>query len=81
MNILSDQYLKPPVREEFARAAPTRGDRDVLEAVRQRLQAELSLSLPFSGEELEWTLELTARARIFLDDLDRLTRWRIDHPR
>jgi hypothetical protein len=81
MSILGEQYLDARVREQLAHPVPGPADLDYLDAVRQRLQASLELVLPADAEDRDATLSLTAQTRVFLDAIDRLTRWRADHPR
>ena len=75
MVVMARQYLGRGNLEDLASPHPTEEDRARVEEVRRRLEDHFGVALR-TDPEMQRALELTCRARIFLDGFDRLTGWR-----
>ncbi len=76
MVIMARQYLGRKLLEELAHPHPTEDDHAHVEDARQRLADHFGVDLRPAEADLSRALELTCRARIFLDGFHRLTGWR-----
>jgi hypothetical protein len=74
--VMARQYLGRKLLEELAHPHPTEGDHAHVEDVRRRLADHFDVDLHPAEADLSRALELTCRARIFLDGFHRLTGWR-----
>ena len=75
MVVMARQYLGRGHLDDLASPRPTEEDRARVEDVRRRLESHFGVALR-ADSEMKRALELTCRARIFLDGFDRLTGWR-----
>lgn len=77
MVVMARQYLGRDHLEDLAQPRPTNDDRAHVNDVRHRLDDHFGLALHPDDAVMSRALELTCRARVFLDGIHRLTGWRI----
>lgn len=82
MLTIARQHMSGRAAAAIHTPAVTEGDRSAVARVAAGLEAALGRRFPppASAEEEREILRLAARARVFLDELDRLTRWRAFRP-
>lgn len=76
MVVMARQYLGREHLEDLASPSPTDDDVAHVDDVRRRLEQRFELTLHPDDATISRALELTCRARIFLDGFNRLTGWR-----
>lgn len=85
ITLIADQHLDDESQHQLESPGPGAEDQGLLQRMRARLVSDVpGLDLPRfdpEGDDAAAILELVARTRIFLDQLDTLTDWRVDHPR
>jgi hypothetical protein len=80
MNLVVARHMSGEVRDKFQHPKPERMDMKFLEDVRGRLIEGIGTEyLPNSAAADEAALVLACRLRLFLEEIDRLTGWSIDH--
>ena len=77
MVVMARQYLDRDHLEDLASPQPTEEDRAHVDGVRHQLEARFHIALHPDEAEISRALELTCRARAFLNGFHRLTGWRI----
>lgn len=75
MVVMSRQYLSKAVMSELAHPQPTDDDRGHVEDIRRRLEANFGTLAEPGDAAIDRALELTCRARVFLEACHRLTGW------
>ena len=76
MVVMARQYLGRDHLEDLAHPHPTEEDRAHIDHVRCRLEDHFDVDLHPDDAAISRVLELTCRARVFLDGFHRLTGWR-----
>ena len=76
MVVMARQYLGQEHLENLASPQPTEEDAAHVEDVRRRLEEHFGVVLRPDDTAISRALELTCRARVFLDAFHRLTGWR-----
>lgn len=76
MVVMARQYLSQGHLKDLADPEPTEDDRAHVDDVRRRLEEHFDVTLRPDDAAISRALELTCRARVFLDGFHRLTGWR-----
>jgi hypothetical protein len=80
MNIIVARHMRGEVLDRFQHPAPGQQDAKFLEVVRSRLVEAIAPEYCIrSADADEAALALACRLRLFLEQMDRLTGWGIDH--